>query len=160
MKGMGELRRKKGLTQAALAEKVGVGPNTIARYERGEMEPSLKIAHAIAEILGCTESELLNGSASQELEVKIIMGVKSLTGAGVEITDNSFTYGVDDSKPQITFSGKIRIDTPEDRMKALREMTKNFFKACYMYNHKDEAGDAVQDNVQEAIKTLLQTLQG
>ena len=101
-KGIGELRRKLGLTQAALAEQVGVGVNTIARYERGEMEPSLKIAHAIAGVLGCTEAELMNGPASQEFEVKIMMGVKSLAGlAGVEVASNSFIYGVQDDEPQI-----------------------------------------------------------
>lgn len=137
-----------------------VHENTIRRWESGSFEPRSNDLQKLCGILGVTEAELLNGPVNQELEVKIIMGVKALTGAGVEITDNSFTYGVDDSKPQITFSGKIRIDTPEDRIKAWKEMTKNFFKACYMYDHKDEAGDAVQDSVQEAIKNLLQTLRG
>lgn len=141
MKGMGELRRKKGLTQAALAEKVGVGPNTIARYERGEMEPSLKIAHAIAEILGCTESDLLNGPANQELDVKIMMGVKSLAGlAGIEVANNSFIYGVQDDEPQIVLAGKVRIDTPEERENALAEIISKFKKACWMYDHREEAG--------------------
>ena len=133
-------RRKLGLTQAALAEQVGVGVNTIARYERGEMEPSLKIAHAIAGVLGCTEAELMNGPASQEFEVKIMMGVKSLAGlAGVEIADNTFAYGVDDSQPQITFSGKIRIDTPENGEKALAEIIRKFKAACWMFDHKGSA---------------------
>ena len=140
MKGMGELRRKSGLTQAALAEKVGVGVNTIARYERGEMEPSLKIAHAIAEILGCSEAELLNGPAKQEFEVKIVMGVKNLTGAaGIEIADNTFLYGVQDDEPQIHIAGKVRIDTPELREKALEEIIMKFKKACWMFDHKDDA---------------------
>lgn len=140
MKGMGELRRKSGLTQAALAEKVGVGVNTIARYERGEMEPSLKIAHAIAEILGCSEAELLNGPAKQEFEVKIVMGVKNLTGAaGIEIADNTFLYGVQDDEPQIHIAGKVRIDTPELREKALDEIIRKFKKACWMFDHKDDA---------------------
>ena len=142
MKGMGELRRRKGLTQAALAEKVGVGVNTIARYERGEMEPSLKIAHVIAEVLGCTESELLNGPAKQELDVKIIMGVKSLTGlAGIEVANNSFIYGVQDDEPQIVLAGKVRIDTPEDRVKAREAILRKFDAACWMYDHRDEAGN-------------------
>jgi transcriptional regulator with XRE-family HTH domain len=35
-----ELRKSLGYTQARLAEEVGVTPNTIARYERGEFKPS------------------------------------------------------------------------------------------------------------------------
>ena len=141
MKGLAELRRKKGLTQAALAEKVGVGVNTIARYERGEMEPSFKIAHIITEVLGCTEAELLNGPANQELDVKIIMGVKSLTGlAGIELAGNNFVYGVNDNEPSIVLMGNVRIDTPEQRENALAEIISKFKTACWMYDHKDEAG--------------------
>ncbi|MBQ7155512.1 MAG: helix-turn-helix transcriptional regulator [Synergistaceae bacterium] len=140
MKGMGELRRKLGLTQAELAEKAGVGVNTIARYERGEMEPSLKVAHAIANVLGCTEAELLNGPAKQEFEVKIVMGVKSLTGlAGVEVASNSFIYGVDDSEPQIVLAGKVLIGTPEERETALAEIIRKFKAACWMFDHKAAA---------------------
>ena len=141
MNAIGELRRKLGLTQAALAEKVGVGPNTISRYERGEMEPSLKIAHAIAEILGCTEAELLNGTANQELEVKIVMGVKNLANsAGISLPSNTFTFGVNDNEPSIVLMGSVRIDTPEDREKARTEILKKFDAACWMYDHREEAG--------------------
>ena len=56
MKYMKELRQKAGLTQAELAERVGIGMNTIARYERGEMAPSIQIAHGIAEALGVSEA--------------------------------------------------------------------------------------------------------
>ena len=140
MKGMGELRRKLGLTQAELAERVGVGVNTIARYERGEMEPSLKIAHTIANILGCTEADLLNGSVQKEFDVKIVMGVKSLTGlAGVALEDNDFIYGVDDKKPQIVMMGKIGISTQEERENALAEIIRKFKAACWMFDHKATA---------------------
>ncbi len=140
MKGMGELRRKLGLTQAELAEQVGVGVNTIARYERGEMEPSLKIAHAIANVLGCTETELLDGSTRKEFEVKIVMGVKSLTNlSGVAVADNSFIYGVDDTEPQIVMMGKVGIGTPEERENALAEIVRKFKAACWMFDHKADA---------------------
>ncbi|MCR4819303.1 MAG: helix-turn-helix domain-containing protein [Fretibacterium sp.] len=65
MKYMKELRQKAGLTQAELAERVGIGMNTIARYERGEMAPSIQIAHSIANALHVTEAELLNGPERQ-----------------------------------------------------------------------------------------------
>ena len=155
------LRKAAGLSQEELAERIGVHMNTISQWENGAYVPKTPKLKKLAEVFNVTETELLNGPASQQFEVKIMMGVKSLAGlAGVEIADNTFAYGVDDSQPQITFSGKIRIDTPEDRMKAFSEMAINFFKACYMYDHKDEAGSAVHDTVQEAIRTVLQTLKG
>ena len=140
MNAIGELRRKLGLTQAALAEKAGVGVNTIARYERGEMQPSLKNAHVIARVLGCTEAELLSGQARQEFEVKIVMGVKNLPNvAGLEIGSNTFLFGVEDDEPQIHLAGKVRIGTPEERENALAEIIRKFKAACWMFDHKGTA---------------------
>ena len=73
MKYLGKIRRMRGLTQAELAQRVGVGENSIARYERSEMTPSLTVGHAIAEVLGVSEAELLRGPAEERwvLEIKI-----------------------------------------------------------------------------------------
>jgi len=70
---LGRIRQAKGLTQAELAEKVGVGVNSIARYERNEMTPSLTVGHTIAEVLGVSVDELLRGPAEEKwvLEIKV-----------------------------------------------------------------------------------------
>jgi putative transcriptional regulator len=49
---MKEYRAKNNLTQAQLAEKVGVRRETIVFLEKGKYNPSLKLAHDIAMILG------------------------------------------------------------------------------------------------------------
>ena len=46
-----EFRAKYNLTQAELAEKVGVRRETIVFLEKGKYNPSLKLAHDIAVIL-------------------------------------------------------------------------------------------------------------
>lgn len=46
------LRKAKGLTQGELAEKVGVGINTIVRYETGKNSPKVKILELITKELG------------------------------------------------------------------------------------------------------------
>lgn len=46
-----ELRAKYNLTQAELAEKVGVRRETIVFLEKGKYNPSLKLAHDIAVVL-------------------------------------------------------------------------------------------------------------
>ena len=141
MKGMGELRRKAGLTQAALAEKVGVGVNTIARYERGEMEPSLKIAHVIAEVLGCTEAELLNGPDNKELKVRIIIGGDTVSNLPrIDLKPNEFVYQLKNNEPLVSLMGCIRIGTPEERQKAREEILKNYDALCLMYEQKEKAG--------------------
>lgn len=107
---------------------MGVHENTIRRWESGDSEPRSNDLLKLCELLNCTESELLNGPQKQELDVKILMGVKSLTGlAGIEVANNSFIYGVQDDEPQIVLAGKVRIDTPEDRMKAFMKLATNFW---------------------------------
>ena len=136
-----EYRKKSGLTQAELAERMDVHENTIRRWESGDFEPRSNDLQKLCGILGVTEAELLNGPQKQELDVKIMMGVKSLTGlAGIEVANNSFIYGVQDDEPQIVLAGKVRIDTPEQRKNALAEIISKFKKACWMYDHRDEAG--------------------
>ncbi|MBI4813024.1 MAG: helix-turn-helix transcriptional regulator [Methanobacterium sp.] len=46
-----EYRARHNLTQAQLAEKVGVRRETIIFLEKGKYNPSLKLAHDIAKVL-------------------------------------------------------------------------------------------------------------
>jgi len=46
-----ELRARHNLTQAQLAEKVGVRRETIVFLEKGKYNPSLKLAYLIAQVL-------------------------------------------------------------------------------------------------------------
>lgn len=134
------LRKKAGLSQEELAARVGVHMNTISQWENGFYIPKMPKLQKLAEALSVTEAELLNGTTKQEFEVKIMMGVKSLTGlAGIEVANNSFIYGVQDDEPQIVLAGKVRIDTPEARVKAREAILKKFDAACWMYDHKGNA---------------------
>lgn len=45
-------RKEKGLTQAELAQRVGIAQRTVAAYESGERRPSVKVAKKIGEVLG------------------------------------------------------------------------------------------------------------
>lgn len=58
-----EFRTKKGMTQAELAEKVGVRRETIVFLEQGKYNPSLKLAHDVAKELDTKIEKLfkLNG---------------------------------------------------------------------------------------------------
>ncbi len=53
-----EFRARYDLTQEELARKVGVRRETIVFLEKGKYNPSLKLAHDIAKILGTTVDEL------------------------------------------------------------------------------------------------------
>ena len=139
MKGLRDIRKKLGISLMELEKMTGIDASSLSRYERGAVAPSTDMAQKVANALNITVDELLNSPAKQELEVKIVMGVKSLTGlAGVAVADNSFIYGVQDDEPQIVMAGKVRIDTPEHRAKARELILKKFDAACRMFDLKDK----------------------
>ena len=57
-----------GLSQAQLAERVGVDKRQIRRYEAGETQPAFNVAYAIAEALDITLNQLA-GTESRRLDL-------------------------------------------------------------------------------------------
>lgn len=55
-----EYRTKLNMKQGELAEKVGVRRETIIRLEKGQYNPSLKLAMDIARVFGATVEELFS----------------------------------------------------------------------------------------------------
>ncbi len=53
------IRKEKGLTQAYVAEKVGISQAMLCQIERGTKNPSLQVGKEIAEILNCKIESLL-----------------------------------------------------------------------------------------------------
>ena len=53
-----EFRAKMDLTQDQLAQKVGVRRETMVYLEQGKYNPSLKLAHDVANVLGTNIEEL------------------------------------------------------------------------------------------------------
>ena len=56
-----DLRKKKGFTQKQIAEKLGVVPKTVSKWERGRGFPDVSIISSLADILGVSERILLSG---------------------------------------------------------------------------------------------------
>lgn len=54
-------RRKKNLTQAALAEKLGITDRAVSKWERGKGLPDVSLMLDLCEIFGITVNELLCG---------------------------------------------------------------------------------------------------
>lgn len=55
------LRKEKGLTQAQLAEKLGVNNRTVSRWETGKNMPDYSILEPLTDELGITVNELIHG---------------------------------------------------------------------------------------------------
>lgn len=57
---MKEYRARLDLTQADLADAVGLRRETIVFLEQGKYNPSLRLAHAVAHRLGATVDEMFS----------------------------------------------------------------------------------------------------
>jgi transcriptional regulator with XRE-family HTH domain len=58
---IGRLRRKRGWSQAELAERAGAQAHQISKYERGDYRPGLEMLSRIAEALETTTDFLITG---------------------------------------------------------------------------------------------------
>lgn len=59
MSRIATMRKKAGLTQELLADKLGVGRTTVTMWETEANTPPTKYLRPLAEIFGCTVDELL-----------------------------------------------------------------------------------------------------
>lgn len=75
------LRRKRGLSQAQLAELVGVEQPTVQRWEKGKRLPDLDSLARLAAVLGVSPGALLEGGAV--VSVGPTLWVKGEVAAGV-----------------------------------------------------------------------------
>lgn len=89
MKWLKHYRKKVGISQVDLADKVGVKPNTIWRWENDMTTPSVEIAKKLAEILSISESELLNGPAPETWELRVIYKKTLEEGDVIDLTGNA-----------------------------------------------------------------------
>ena len=65
-----EKRKKAGLTQKELAEKVGVATITIQQYERGLREPKIETVARIAEALNVSVPEFIQYGHPQNIKAR------------------------------------------------------------------------------------------
>lgn len=65
LKGLKMLRCQKKLTQAELAEKIGIDENTIRRYENGNGFPSSKRLMELQQFFTCSYDELIAGNPTR-----------------------------------------------------------------------------------------------
>ncbi|MBQ7217126.1 MAG: helix-turn-helix transcriptional regulator [Synergistaceae bacterium] len=87
---LAEFRKKRGLTQAMLAEMVNIGGNSIARYERGEIRPSIEIASRIAKVLEITVEELLNGPDDGKVKLTLVYDWGHMKEGNIDMNGNDF----------------------------------------------------------------------
>ena len=63
-----DLRKAKGMTQKQVADKLGVVPKTVSKWETGHGFPDVSTVSALADILGVSEKTILSGDLALNLE--------------------------------------------------------------------------------------------
>lgn len=59
------IRKKQGLSQQALADKIGVHFTQVSRYERGDFKPNSDAMTKMAKVLNTTVDYLMNGTTTE-----------------------------------------------------------------------------------------------
>ncbi len=88
-----ELRKEKGMTQAQLAEQMGVTDKAVSKWERDLSCPDISSVPKLAEILGVTVDQLMQGEKSsspipktvQEITALILRAVPLAMGVAVTV---------------------------------------------------------------------------
>jgi len=65
-------RTAAGLTQAELAEQVGVEPVSLSRWETGSRSPSITVLYGIAQALGVGVGDLVDDSQGEQAEPGVL----------------------------------------------------------------------------------------
>ena len=86
-----EIRKEKELTQMSLADKLGVTDRAVSKWERGKSFPDVSMLRPLAEVLGVSVSELLDGERRSQDKVLYPDGAAAIT---VEAADNAAIKGI------------------------------------------------------------------
>ena len=80
-----DLRKKNGLSQEELAEKVGVARQTISKWELGETSPDLKQSKELSKIFKVSLDELTDNDISN-IVVQKVSNTEKLAGLVLKVS--------------------------------------------------------------------------
>ena len=78
-------RREKNMTQAELAEKIGVSNKTISKWENGKCMPDYAVIQSLCEELGITVSELMDGEDASKDSLRTYDEEQMLAGVATAV---------------------------------------------------------------------------
>lgn len=68
-RNIASIRKQRGLTQGAVAERIEVDAETVSRFERGAVMPSVATLERLCAALECSWMDLLEGSSGDAQQV-------------------------------------------------------------------------------------------
>ena len=111
MKGLSMLRKQRRLSQIELALAIGVDSNSISRYERGIVKPTVDMAQKFANFFNVSVDELLRGPVKNEFKINFVWEVDDMDVMNIE--SNEFNVGFRGN--DILLWGALPDDEDEER---------------------------------------------
>lgn len=75
-----EYRKKNGMSQQDIADRLDISGNTVSQWETGDRRPNIDMLIRLTEIFGCTADELLGINRSSRNEEELVSGRSELLG--------------------------------------------------------------------------------
>ena len=90
-------RKKAGLTQEKLADKVNVSMMTVKRWEWGQRQPRMEEIKKLCEVLHVSEAELLNEPQGEEIRLTLSWHWEEMKEGSINMSnDNKFSIVLGD----------------------------------------------------------------
>lgn len=123
-----EARKRSGLTQMQIAEKLGITAQSYSQYETGKRRPKEETRKRIADALGVLPGDLLQDGfypTSQEIAA-MKRGAESVTDERrLEIEEKRLSNLIDRKKKMLNISGKQRAADYMDDLTKIPEYRKD-----------------------------------
>lgn len=123
-----EARKRSGLTQMQIAEKLGITAQSYSQYETGKRQPKAETLKRIADALGVLPGDLRQDGfypTSQEIAA-MKRGAASVTDERrLEIEEKRLSNLIDRKKKMLNISGKQRAADYMDDLTKIPEYRKN-----------------------------------
>ena len=123
-----EARKRSGLTQMQIAEKLGITAQSYSQYETGKRRPKEETRKRIADALGVLPGDLLQDGlypTSQEIAA-MKRGAESVTDERrLEIEEKRLSNLIDRKKKMLNISGKQRAAEYMDDLTKIPEYRKD-----------------------------------
>lgn len=120
-KNIARVRRQKGITQEELAQALSINTTTLSRWENDHFEPKTSMLKEICEVLGCTESELLNGQSPDEWELRILVNKKGVETVDMTTSKSSAVLNMSDDTMAIMLSAGYELWEDDAKFEELIE---------------------------------------